>query len=412
VETALSQAGIGPNVAQRPEWLQIADEVRGPQLTRSAVERATTEAVRERFFEIPNGSEDLRTWGAINELTPSPEQQALLGYIVEADLNRWVQTTRFPFQQSAPASATRLERYGSCPAKFFYQDVLRLKPDEETEEEMNALAKGQLLHETLERLFNALESEGIRNVEGHFRQNPDAFRALIVESVHASMEVLRDSAHFGHPVLARIGREAVIETIVDALDKAFEKGLLPPGLPLANEMKFGEGGAPAISIDLGDGVGRIYLRGRIDRVDLTDDGELWITDYKLGSKLSYRKKLLPPGLHRQFFQLSIYALAGLEIHGTRAKSGVLVQYLPFSEVGELQMGWDQLGGLFRDIDGAGANPFLSKPPETPTLKEGLSALFRSMRSGVFSPATRGCEYCDFHAICRVPQRIRNGVWGS
>ncbi|MCQ2146333.1 MAG: PD-(D/E)XK nuclease family protein [Bacteroidales bacterium] len=50
-------------------------------------------------------------------------------------------------------SASALKNYLSCPAKFYYHSVQRLKPEEELSEEMDASMIGNVFHETMQALY-------------------------------------------------------------------------------------------------------------------------------------------------------------------------------------------------------------------------------------------------------------------
>jgi len=53
-------------------------------------------------------------------------------------------------------SATRLERFATCPFRHFVQNILYLQEDQERQD--LSLAEGQILHETLKKLFETLSA--------------------------------------------------------------------------------------------------------------------------------------------------------------------------------------------------------------------------------------------------------------
>ena len=85
--------------------------------------------------------------------------------------------------------------------------------------------------------------------------------------------------------------------------------------PVATELPFGMAGSESgpVTISLGDGRS-LRLRGAVDRVDETHDGELIVIDYKTGSSRGYGnlsdEDPTPDGSH---LQLVLYGLAVRQI---------------------------------------------------------------------------------------------------
>ena len=70
-------------------------------------------------------------------------------------------------------SPTALQHFAACPYRFYLQAILRLAPREEKEslEELDALQKGSIFHETMYELFVALRAEKLLPLdEAHFER--------------------------------------------------------------------------------------------------------------------------------------------------------------------------------------------------------------------------------------------------
>lgn len=110
--------------------------------------------------------------------------------------------------------------------------------------------------------------------------------------------------------------------------------------------------------------------GSIDRVDVDDDGDLHVVDYKTG-KLRDREKV------RGSLQLAIYALACEHLYG-RLPATVALDYVVAGV--EVRVGVDEL-----DLDGA-------REAITETARRVLEADFTAT-------PTRLCDWCDHQSVC-------------
>lgn len=126
-------------------------------------------------------------------------------------------------------------------------------------------------------------------------------------------------------------------------------------------------------------VGAYVLQGRIDRIDLMDDGTMEIIDYKTGKS----KESLTSDDKRQ---LLIYQIA----------TETLPQYGNFGKVGKL---------TFYYINDNLKTSFLGTEKEKEKLEEKLLKTIEFIRSGVFSatPDKHTCQNCDFKNICEFRQ---------
>jgi RecB family exonuclease len=173
-------------------------------------------------------------------------------------------------------SASRLEAYSQNPFVFLVAEVLGLEAVEEAEEETSPMSFGSAAHAMLERFYG--------EYTGSF---PGAMTPAIARQYQALADrVLDDLEHdpdwLGLPLLWALTRRDITRRVEEFL--AWELPRLKGRQPHLREYKFGYD--ESLSIEGQDTRGianRLRIRGRIDRVDRTDDGALHVLDYKSSS---------------------------------------------------------------------------------------------------------------------------------
>lgn len=190
-------------------------------------------------------------------------------------------------------SPTPLESWVASPYKFFLEHILRVRvlTDPDAAAEIDALAKGTLIHSILENYIQTV-------IDG---EEPSLDRLLTI----ADRELLtaHASAPGWLPQLWDKDRAAIRDDLVvwfqhDAADQA------DGWAPALVERKFGDDEA---TITIAGGV--VKFRGSIDRVDIHGDGRVRVTDYKSGQSKSYADLTLDtPTDGGLKFQLPVYGL--------------------------------------------------------------------------------------------------------
>jgi hypothetical protein len=89
---------------------------------------------------------------------------------------------------------------------------------------------------------------------------------------------------------------------------------------VTSEMPFGMQGQPPVAVPLpGRGGGAVLMRGSADKVDFGDDGTIYVTDVKTGSRRTFKEiKQEDPFVDGAKLQLPVYAYAAREHYGSRA----------------------------------------------------------------------------------------------
>jgi ATP-dependent helicase/DNAse subunit B len=175
-----------------------------------------------------------------------------------------------------PWSASSMERWIGCPVAWFVERLLRpdaLDPDPEP------LAAGALRHAALEHTLDALRQE-----TGSARLTP-ANLPRARELLAAALE--EDEAD--HPLSVAFERRAAVRRRMQAdlgrylaLAAASESPLAPRELELGFGFQEGDERGEASDLPAFELGGGVKLRGRIDRIDVREDGAAIVYDYKGG----------------------------------------------------------------------------------------------------------------------------------
>ncbi|GIT45713.1 MAG: hypothetical protein Ct9H300mP12_02980 [Acidimicrobiales bacterium] len=263
-------------------------------------------------------------------------------------------------------SATRLEKWVSCPFAFFAEYVLGVRPLEEPSErtDLAPLVRGSIVHRVLERLITeGLADETLPGAGDPWTSDQRAQAGMLLTEECDHAEARGEAAHsrFWPTIRSRLAAELDDFLVSDSIFRA-----RLASRPIAAEQRFG--GGDALVVTLADGRS-LRFRGSIDRVDLTAADGLVVIDTKTGSPDRYKKisgDHFPGG---SFLQLPIYALAA-------AMDGRMTRHATYAFVGEIADGDRHLGYEIDDevttaflrvvasiIGGIGGGSFPHHPPD-------------------------------------------------
>ncbi len=181
-------------------------------------------------------------------------------------------------------SPTALQNFSACPYRFVLQAILRLAPREEREslEELDALQKGSIFHETMYELFVALRAKGLLPLdEAHLDEARHVLDEVMVRVASSYAEELA-------PAIERVWDDAIAQIKADAAEALRRLLADAEWTPTSFELSFGladrrEQQDPAskddpVELDCG-----IRLRGSIDLVETSrKNGWIRATDFKTG----------------------------------------------------------------------------------------------------------------------------------
>lgn len=267
-------------------------------------------------------------------------------------------------------SASGLEDLGTCARRYFFRQVLRVRPPDDPEHDpdrwLDPLRRGSLLHGVFEGTLR-----GAR--ERRLRAGDPAFVEHALAVLDAEVAALRqDVPPPGEAVLERelVSLREDVRSFAAMLEGRDDRWQ-------ALELRFGLGEEPPARVSLRGG--ELRLRGAIDRVDRRPEGGLVVIDYKTGSTRRHeRSNGLFHGGRR--LQNVVYSAVAEALLGDRVET--MEYHFPTRTGRNEVIGYTRaetrrgLGLLGRLLDMAAAGRFLPTP-------EGAD-----------------CNFCDYAAVCR------------
>ena len=309
-------------------------------------------------------------------------------------------------------SPTSFELLASCPFHYFLDQVVRVRETVRPEEivRISGADRGNIIHDSLELFFNETKGQGRSLEPDEPWQQRDADRLAAIADEEC------DRAHergiTGGELIWKVDRTRIRRDLVAFLDADTKVRAGSQARFLEAEHSFGdldrEGKLDAdswesVAIELGQNRS-LAFRGRIDRVDKSDDGTLIVYDYKSGSGRSLREtsESVDRLAGGRLLQLPIYALAARRALGA-GKTPVRAYYWLTSEREQ----FDRVGYELERKDEA-------------ALGETLEVLAGIVDAGEFPPVPgktqfdarrhrtsyENCQFCPYDPICPAGDRAR------
>lgn len=248
----------------------------------------------------------------------------------------------------AALSASAVDSLRRCPYQFFSRHLLGLGEADELEAEVEKRDYGTWLHAVLHRF--------------HTERQPGD----VVAQLRAAAEVESRGLDEADFLPWQASFERLLPRYVLWLDGAERNGLT-----------FSEGELDRQCTPFNGALAELVLRGRIDRIDTTAEGQRVLLDYKTGSVTGLKAKVAEP---LEDTQMAVYAL--------------LMDAAP------------DLSAAYLALDDPGGVVTVEHPDVTATaevLREGLQTDLLLMLAGEPLPALgegSACDYCEARGLCR------------
>ena len=283
-------------------------------------------------------------------------------------------------------SASSLQGYLSCPAKFYYSFIKRLTTEEEVLEAMDAGALGTVYHGTMQALYQPYVHRclTVADIDGMLKDRK-AIKALVRETIIDKMRTVDVTGR--DLVVEEVIVEYVLRTLrhdrdllVQSGSKGFDILCLEGRMTGTFEGYRIKGFADRIDSYLG-GEARIvdYKTGKVEQedIDITDDNAAVVVDKLFGPTNNGRPKIA--------LQLYMY--------------GLLTQEMPTLKDRPVVNSIYSVSRLFTE-------PLKDRPANAEfarLTRERLKDLFAEMTNPevpfYLTEERKTCEYCDFKTIC-------------
>ena len=325
-----------------------------------------------------------------------------LQYHYRVPLERFVATSRMELAPEADAipktaadidliregehSASSLQSYLYCPAKFYYSFIKRLSTEEEVLEAMDAGALGTVYHGTMQALYEPFEDKclTVADLDGMLKDRK-AVKALVRQTILKKMQTVDVTGR--DLVVEEVIVEYVLRTLrhdrdllVQSGSKGFDILCLEGRMTGTFEGYRIKGFADRIDSYLG-GEARIvdYKTGKVEQedIDITDDNAADVVEKLFGPTNNGRPKIA--------LQLFLYGLLAQEQVNLRGRPVVNSIY--------------SVSRLFTE-------PLEDRPASAEfarLTRERLKDLLAEMTDPAVpfrrTEERKTCEYCDFKMIC-------------
>jgi RecB family exonuclease len=236
-------------------------------------------------------------------------------------------------------SSTRLEQWARCPFAYLLRNVLGVESVENPEDElrMTPIDKGELVHLALERFIAGVLARPPHEQPGPDDPWPDADREELLRIGSNLCDDYEARGRAGRDVFWHRDRRSILADLKQFLILDDARRQARRSRPMAAELEFGfkRSTLGPASLPLADGR-VVHFLGKADRVDRSDDGTVFVVDYKSGSNRGYKQlNEQNPELRGTKLQLAVYGAAARQHH---AGPGALVhaEYWFISKRGEFK----------------------------------------------------------------------------
>ncbi|MBK8251972.1 MAG: PD-(D/E)XK nuclease family protein [Polyangiaceae bacterium] len=302
--------------------------------------------------------------------------------VVKKPLSAAIEALKKHSLQNRSFSPTALQTFASCPYKFLLYTVYKLAPRETPSpiEELDALSRGSLVHETQFELLQSLQNKGLLPFS---RDMLEAARKELYEVLTGVSNRYKNDLL---PSIERVWEDTVAGIYADLIEwlklvtrDAEERGWQPSyfelsfGLPDRKEADANSQDEP-VPLDCG-----LRLRGSIDLVEKRRDGSLRATDHKTGKARAEEGERIAGG---ERLQAVLYALA-------------LEKLFPKARVEGGRLFYCTSAGGFEnvqvplDLDAREKADVVAY-----TIGQAIDTAFLPA-----APAPGACRFCDYRPVC-------------
>lgn len=364
----------------------------------SDIRGSVTEAASEYEFELLDVSSRVSETGREKTLLAEPRNATLASgneVLVSRGSRQFgthdgnIAASFLHSDESSLLSASRMQKYATCPYSYFLSHVINVEERIDPEETLtlSPLERGTIVHAVLEKFIEEHGKYGLRGDT----QELNALR----EVARKEFDRYQSEEYIGYDAIFDLEKAQLLRQLEEWHRSALEV-LAPHNSRMMVEVPFG---------NQNDNLGRIWLkngssirlRGKIDLIATGTDGDL-VLDFKTGNSGYFsdvEKDVTASGTK---LQLAIYSIMAQELQGheddIRAAYWFVFQHgstrlRPRSPV-KLEAGIERFNEVIETIvQGIRDGVF----PANPGTRESRG------NSGDVRPPWKNCRYCVYSDIC-------------
>lgn len=391
----------------------------------SETKEASFRKLAEHFNDESDGISDLKAYFS-QDNDYKTRYKALLNFVNADKPSISHESAEKLYGSEILLSPSKADSFAGC--KFMYFCKYGLKAGKLEKAEFNPITRGNIVHFCLEHFVN----NHLNNI-GHLNDNDIKNEVLNLSQKYLNENGV-DKTEFDEKFSYLF--EVVVNTTVFLAQSLNREFAVSSYSPKFCELKVGDGEAVKGIDVLTDNGKRVTLRGTVDRVDTTADGNVRVIDYKTGSKGDGLKiSELIDGQNMQML-LYLYALIKNGQDLIKANRPTAVLYFPAKrEFSNTQSDYIKMHGIVledpeivkqMEPDGRGKIAPVTLYPNGASFyksdslisEEAFGLLFRylelllkrignSLTNGDISPEPLNhndklqCEFCDYRSICRT-----------
>jgi ATP-dependent helicase/nuclease subunit B len=297
---------------------------------------------------------------------------------------------------------TALEDYHSCPYRFFLKQLLKVKPLSRPQMLPDNLDLGNLYHHVLQEFAEPFKGQSFspERSQEYYRFLKDCFgnfyREWQQEAANDLVKLvlsLQETQIWG--ILQR-WLKTELDWAVESNGR-FKIRFLEFGFGLIRGDFDPDSIAEPYQFEIAGASIKIW--GKVDRIDVDDQGGFVVYDYKSGRGPSTKELL-----QVDYLQIPVYLLA-LEQLRFGAEKSVGGSYLGLKEPSRSRGGIWHTKRLRLDLNGKCLLGEAEWQDWLTAVKASLAASVSAIRNGEFSPANLECpSFCDYRSCCRRNER--------
>lgn len=310
--------------------------------------------------------------------------------VMERLINRFTQDEDYSGESKKILSPSALNNYLSCPLKFYFMYVAKLKPEDEVTTDIDGAMFGTIFHKTAENIYKELGNNLIvPEMIDSILKDPRKIQDEVDKSFKTEFFKQKEMSNVEYNGLQLINSHVICNYIKQLLrnDQRYA-----PFKIVSTEHQVSD----PYKIVLNDGKSiNISIGGIIDRID-EKEGTIRIVDYKTGGQPSIAKdvqSLFVPDDKRPGYILQTFVYASIlskEYPNNKMAPSLLYihkaakdDYSPVIKMGK-----------------AAVTDFSEYQEEfTQSLMGLLQEIFDDKKPFEQTELSNSCTYCDFKAIC-------------